>query len=118
MNAAEQLQAEINSYEQKKRFHAMVRDISAQLEWAGEKLDEEDWKRLILAGAYGQKVVPNPFRPGFVVMNSERVRSMKMPRMTDLITMMLAFGNERGVQWTDPEWQSYLKSINEEKAVA
>lgn len=108
---------ELNSWEQKKRFHAMVRDIAAQLLWAGEKLDEEDWKRLILAGAYGQKVMPNPFGNGFVVMNNERVRGMKMPRMADLITMMLALGNERGVEWRDPEWQAYLKEIGEEAHV-
>jgi len=105
------LNDELKSTEQCRKFHAMVRDIAEQVEWAGEKMDEEDWKRLILAGAYGQKVVPNPFRQGFVVMNSERVWSMKMPRMADLITMMLAFGNERGVQWTDPEWQAYLKDV-------
>ena len=102
---------ERNTWEQKKRFHAMVRDIAQQVEWAGEMLDEEDWKRLILAGAYGQKVVPNPFRQGFIVMNNERVTTMRLPRMTDLITQMLAFGNERGVKWTDPEWQSYLAEI-------
>lgn len=58
--------------EQNKRFHAMVRDIAQQVEWAGEKMDEEDWKRLLLASAYGQKVVPNPFGGNFVVVNIKR----------------------------------------------
>lgn len=98
------------SWEQKKRFHAMVRDITRHIPvWCEIPMDEEDWKRLVLAGAYGQKVVPSPFGNGFVIMNNKRVKGMEKPNMTDLITQMLAFGNERGVEWTDPEWQAYLK---------
>jgi len=100
--------------EQNKRFHAMVRDIAQQVEWAGEKMDEEDWKRLLLASAYGQKVVPNPFGGNFVVVNIKR--SSELPQsgdvsMASLITQILAFGNERGVRWTDPEWQAYLAEV-------
>jgi hypothetical protein len=100
---------ELNSWEQKKRFHAMVRDIASHIPvWCEMRMDEEDWKRLLLAGAFGQKIVPNPIGDGFLVMNNKRVRDMPKPNMTDLITQILAFGNERGVEWTDPEWQSYL----------
>lgn len=90
------------SPEQNKRFHAMVRDIAKQVKWAGEYLDEEDWKRLILAGAYGQKVVPNPIRDGFIVMNNRRATGLEVEKTTDLITMLFAFGNENLVEWTDP----------------
>ena len=100
---------EINSWEQKKRFHAMVRDISRQVEWAGEMMDEHEWKLLILAGAYGQDVVPNPLGDGFVVRNKKRVRTLLMPSMADLITQLSAFGAERGVEWSDPEWQAMRK---------
>ena len=89
----------------------MVRDIAQQLEWAGEKMDEEDWKRIILASAYGQEVIPSIFCDGFVVRNKRRIRDMPMPTMCDLITQLMAFGNERRVQWTDPEWQAYLSEI-------
>jgi hypothetical protein len=105
----------LRSIDQNKKFHAMVKDISDQVEWAGEKMDPEDWKRLILAAAYGQKCVPNPFGGSFVVINTKRSRDLPMPSMADLITQMLAFGNERGVEWTDPEWQSYLREIREEE---
>jgi hypothetical protein len=96
-------QEEINTWEQKKRFHAMVRDISRQVVWAGEMMDEHEWKLLILAGAYGQDVVPNPLGDGFVVRNKKRVRSLPKMNMTDLITQLFAFGAEKGVEWTDPE---------------
>lgn len=100
---------EINSWEQKKRFHAMVRDIARHIPaWCDMPMDEEDWKRLLLAGAFGQHVVPNPLGDGFVVANKMRVRGMPKPNMTELIEQMLAFGNERGVEWKDPEWQAYL----------
>jgi hypothetical protein len=99
----------ICSWEQKKRFHAMVRDIARDIPvWCEMRMDEEDWKRLLLAGAYGQKVIPNPIGDGFLVMNKARVRDMEKPNMTDLITQMMVFGNERGVQWTDPEWLALL----------
>lgn len=109
------MNAEFRNNEQNKKFHAMISDIADQVEWAGEKMDAAEWKLLILAGAYGQKVVPNPFGNGFVIKNNRRSSSLWKPEMADLITQMLAFGNERGVQWSDPEWQSYLDEIEKEK---
>lgn len=102
------MSGELNSWEQKKRFHAMCRDLSQQVEYAGRMWDEEDWKRLVIGAAHGQDIVPNPFNYGFVVMNKKRVRDMEMPPMSDLITQMLAFGNERRVNWTDPEGRAMM----------
>jgi hypothetical protein len=82
----------------------MVRDISKQVKWAGEFLDEEDWKRLILAGAYGQKVVPNPIRDGFIVMNNRRSSGLPITDTSDLITQLLVFGFDHQVVWTDPTY--------------
>lgn len=92
------------SPEQNRRFHAMVRDIARQVKWAGEFLDEEDWKRLILAGAYGQKVVPNPIRDGFIVMNNRRSSGLPITDTSDLITQLLVFGFDHQVIWTDPQY--------------
>ena len=97
------------SPEQNRRFHAMVRDISKQVKWAGEMLDEEDWKRLILAGAYGQKVVPNPIRDGFIVMNNRRSTGLPVETTSDLISELLSFGFEHDVVWTDPEFQAIIR---------
>jgi len=107
---------EINSWEQKKRFHAMVRDISHQVEWAGEMMDEHEWKLIILAGAYGQHVIPNPLGDGFIVRNKRRVRSLEKPNMSELIEQLFAFGAEHEVEWTDPEWiamRNYERLLNE-----
>lgn len=108
----------MKSIDQCRKFHAMVRDIARHIPvWCEMRMDEEDWKRLLLAGAFGQKVVPNPIGAGFLIMNNRRVRDMEMPNMADLITQVQAFGNERGVDWSDPEWQAQMRAY-EEEAVA
>lgn len=102
---------ELNTWEQKKRCHAMIRDIARAIpEYCGIRMDEEDWKRLLIGAAHGQHVVPNPFNPaaGFMVVNKRRVRDMEKPDMSQLIEQMFAFGNERGVEWADPEWQALI----------
>lgn len=100
---------ELNTWEQKKRFHAMVRDIQRHIPvWCGLEMDEEDWKRALIAGAHGQHITPNPFGEGFIVVNKQRVRGMLKPSMSDLIEQMFAFGNERGVEWSDPYWQALI----------
>ncbi len=110
------MSGEPNSTKQKRKFHAMVRDISRQVKWAGEMMDEHEWKLLILAAAHGQDVVPNPFNPtsGFVIRNKKRTRDLEMSSMAELITQMLAFGAEQGVEWTDPEWKAMRRLEAEE----
>ncbi len=96
---------EIRSIPQNRRFHAMVRDIAAQVKWAGHYMDEEDWKRLFLAAAHGQRVVPNPLDPQatFIVVNQRRSRGLNVPEMADLITQIEVFGHEQGVVWADQQ---------------
>lgn len=96
---------EIRSPEQNAKFHAMVRDVSRQVEWAGARMDEDEWKRIFLAAAHGQKVVPNPFDPHgtFIVVNNRRSSGLIKPLMADLITQIEAFGAERGVDWSEDE---------------
>jgi hypothetical protein len=95
---------EVRSQDHNARFHSMVRDIARQVEWAGEKLDEESWKRLVLAAKFGQKVVPNPLTGiGFVVMNERRSRSLTNSEMEELLGELEAFGAERGVDWSEDD---------------
>lgn len=95
---------EIRDADHNARFHAMVRDIAKQVPWAGEKLGEEDWKRLLLAAKFGQKVVPNPLTGiGFVVMNERRSRSLTNAEMEELLGELEAFGAERDVDWSEDD---------------
>jgi hypothetical protein len=91
------------SHEQNAKFHAMCRDLAKQLTWAGSRWGEEDWKRLLLAAKFEQKVVPSPFGHGFIVVNSKRSRELSLEQMTELIGETEAFGIENGITWTDDE---------------
>lgn len=93
----------VRTRDQNAKFHAMVRDIARQLTWAGMKWGEEDWKRILLAAKFDQKVVPSPFGHGFIVVNNKRSRDLSLEQMTELIGEVEAFGAENGVDWTDDE---------------
>lgn len=92
---------EIRSLEQNKKFHAMVRDLAKQVKWAGAYMDEEDWKRMLLAAHYEQRMVPNPLHPTrpFIVVNKRRSSGLVVSEMAEFITEIQVFGDERGVTW-------------------
>lgn len=92
---------EIRSSQQNRKFHAMVRDISEQVEWAGASMDPEDWKRILLAAKYEQEVVPNPLDPmgRFIVRNKRRSRGLTIPEMHEFLMEIQVFGDEHGVKW-------------------
>lgn len=97
-------QAVNRTSEQNKKFHAMLRDIAQQVPWAGERIDEEDWKRLMLAAKFNQRIVPNPLGyPGFIVMNVRRSKTLSLEEMNEFISEIEAFGAERGVKWSEDE---------------
>lgn len=96
--------SDIRSVEANKKFHAMVRDIAKQVQWAGALMDEETWKRVLLAAKYEQKVVPNPFTGiGVVVVNCRRSRSLTREEMAEFLLEIEAFGAEQGVDWSEDE---------------
>lgn len=94
---------EIRTLEQNKKFHAQLADIAAQVEWAGMRMGEESWKRLVLGAAHGQVAVPNPFDHSAppVVVNVKRSSQLHKPDMADLILQLEIFGDERGVRWSN-----------------
>lgn len=82
----------------------MVRDIAAQVEWAGALMDAETWKRVLLAAKFDQRIVPNPFTGiGMIVVNVKRSRDLSLEEMTEFIGEVEAFGATQGVDWTDDE---------------
>ena len=82
----------------------MVRDIARQVQWAGALMDEETWKRVLLAAHYGQRIVPNPFTGiGMIVVNNKWSRYLTVEEMTDFLGEIEAFGASQGVDWSSDD---------------
>ena len=96
-----ELRPPTRSLEQNKRLWAMLRDISQQVDWYGQRLSDEEWKDVFSAAMKKQKVVPG-LDGGFVVCG-QRTSQMTKAEMSDMQTLMEAFGAERNVKWTEPE---------------
>lgn len=90
------------SLEQNARLWATLSDISRDVEWYGKKLSPEDWKHIFTASLRKLTVVPNLDGTGFVALGLSTSRMTKR-ELSDLLDLMSAFGNERGVHWTDPQ---------------
>ena len=87
--------------EQNARLWAMLGDIARQVEWYGKKLDSEDWKHIFSASLRKLSVVPNIDGTGFVALGLSTSKMSKR-ELGDLMTLIEAFGAERGVVWTEP----------------
>ena len=75
----------------------MLGDVSGQVDWYGMKLTSDEWKDVFTAALKGQKTVPG-IEGGFVVLGAHTSK-MNVKEMADLITLMSAFGAEKGVKF-------------------
>lgn len=92
------LREEVRSDLQNRRMWAMLRDISRQVEWYGQKLKDEDWKHIFSASVEKQRAVPG-LDGGFVVLGiSTRKQSKKW--FNDMFEVMEAFAAEHQVKFT------------------
>ncbi len=105
-----ELREETRSLKQNALLHAMLGDISRQVEWAGSKREPEVWKRLLTAAwlrARGESVELLPALDGhgvdIVFRHTSKLTRGECAELCDFIT---AWGVEHGVQFTAPEgWQ-------------
>lgn len=82
-----------------RRMWAMLRDISRQVEWYGQKLDEESWKCVFSASVEKQRAVPSIDGAGFVVLGvSTRKKGQRW--FSEMFEVMEAFAAEHGVKFT------------------
>lgn len=93
---------ETRSIEQNKRMWSLLRDISRQVIWHGQKLQDSEWKDVFTACLKRQKVVPG-IDGGFVVLGTS-TRKMTIAEMGELMECMEAFGAQQGVRFTAPEY--------------
>lgn len=98
----------------------MMRDIARQVPLFGELVDADEWWAFMFAGMYGQDIVENPLRqevptaPLFIVRNKKRTKDMTVSTGAEFITVLYAFGNNRGVEWSDPKWKAEMAQYEEE----
>lgn len=99
-----EIRPEKRSDAQNRRLWAMLADISAQVDWYGQKLTSEEWKDVFSASLKRTKVVPG-LDGGFVVCG-QSTSKMTKAEMCEMQELMEAFGAEKGVQFRAPEgWQ-------------
>lgn len=96
-----EIRPEKRSDAQNRRLWAMLADISAQVDWYGQKLTSEEWKDVFSASLKRTKVVPG-LDGGFVVCG-QSTSKMTKAEMCELQELMEAFGAERGVKFRAPE---------------
>lgn len=98
-----ELKPETRSTAQNARLWAMLTDISKQVDWYGKKLSPEDWKHVFSSSLRKLDVVPNLDGTGFIALG---LSTSKMTRaeMCDMQTLMEAFGAEKGVRFTAPDY--------------
>ena len=90
-----EVKPQTRSLEQNARMWAMLTDISEQVDWYGRKLSSEEWKHVFSASLKKQDVVPG-LDGGFVVLGMSTSKMTK-GEMSDLQTLMEAFGVQQGV---------------------
>ena len=96
------IKPETRSLAQNARLWAMLTDISQQVDWYGRKLSPEEWKHVFSASLKKQDVVPG-LDGGFVVLGLSTSKMTKA-EMSDLQTLMEAFGASKDVRFSGPEY--------------
>jgi NinB protein len=97
-----ELRPEKRSDAQNRRLWAMLTEISQQVDWYGKKLTPEDWKHVFSASLKKMEVVPNLDGTGFVALGTS-TSQMTKAEMSDMQTLMEAFGAEKGVRFSAQE---------------
>ena len=97
-----EIKEKTRSIEQNALLWALLTEVSQQVEWYGKKLPTSAWKDIFTAALRKNEVVPNLDGTGFVVLG-QRTSTMTKAEFSELCELILAFGAERGVEFSDPE---------------
>ncbi len=108
-----ELKPETRSEKQNRLLHAMLGDISRQMEWAGKRRDIDTWKRLLTAAwcrARGESVELLPALDGHGVdVVFRKTSQLTKAECVELCDFVAAWSVEHGIelrdaqQWIDPE---------------
>lgn len=91
---------------QNRKMWAMLHDIARCIPWIVndelQPMSPGEWKDLLTAYLRRDRRIARGIDGGLVILGLS-TRRMTLAQMADLITLMQAFGDERGVAWTDPD---------------
>lgn len=92
--------------QQNRTMWGMLNDISRCLLWVVnnelQRMSPDEWKDVLTAYLRREARIARGIDGGLVIMGLS-TRRLTSRDMSDLITLMQAFGDERGVVWTDPD---------------
>ena len=85
----------------------MLSEIAEQLVWHGKSLDTESWKLVFLDALRRERrdemrIVPNIDGTGWVNISPVHSSDLSREEMSDLLTIIRAFGDQHGVEWSEP----------------
>lgn len=92
--------------DQNRKMWAMLGDISRCIYWIVndelQPMTPSEWKDLLTAYLRRDRRIARGIDGGLVILGLS-TRRMTLAQMGELITLMEAFGSERGVTWSDPD---------------
>lgn len=90
--------------EQNRMMWALLTDIANQVEWPvdgkTQKLSPDDWKHILTAGLKKTQRVAAGIEGGFVILG-QYTHKMNKAEMAELMELILAFGAQHDVTWSD-----------------
>ncbi|EFL6449045.1 recombination protein NinB [Escherichia coli] len=90
--------------EQNRKMWPLLKDLSDQVTWFGNKYDSDDWKDLITALVAKSKKQEQRMAPGLdggVVMFGQRTSKMTVREMVEVIEAIYWFGTQHGVKFSE-----------------
>lgn len=96
------------STDQNAALWAMLGDLSDQLRWGGQQMSAEDFKLVMLDALRRERkdemrIVPSYDRTGFVLLGGTSSSDLEHEEMRDLLTIIRAFGDQQGIEWSTPK---------------
>lgn len=92
-----EVRSEKRSDPQNRRMWAMLKDISRQVIWHGQKMSDDEWKDFFTAALKKQRVMPG-MDGGFVVLG-QKTSKMSKAEMCELQELIEAFGAQHEVRF-------------------
>ncbi|HGY1897163.1 TPA: recombination protein NinB [Klebsiella aerogenes] len=90
--------------DQNRKMWPLLKDLSDQVTWFGNKYDSDDWKDLITAMVAKAKKQEQRMAPGLdggVVMFGQRTSKMTVRQMVEVIDAIYWFGTQHGVKFSE-----------------